>query len=379
MTDYNPYNFAPLETAPVREEWDKVRKHHFHAPDTFSGRLLLEIIAITPIFIPSRLPEDVVEKPDKKGVMRIDTFKKFHHNGQKPTIPATSLKGMVRAAFEARTNSCMALIAEEYKDKRGHRQKYPADSHCNSECNKANGLCPACAVFGTLQEDKCFQGKIRLADAELGEKSPRGLENNHNRGWVLKILSSPKPERHVSFYAKNGNSDRSGPRGRKFYFHHDPQRVDIEHPTRQHTSQNVKILERLGIGAILSSCLDFAGLTEPQLAYLLYAIELEESLGHKIGFAKPLGLGSIRIRVSKGAVCQGAARYRSFAPLALADIRAEIDQWRTLVTPLAADSIFRDLLLLDKQGAQDAIKYPEYRRDRAFPRILGTKGEIKYD
>lgn len=407
MTKFNPYNFVPLESRnPSRTQWEDLGKHHRLAPEAFSGRFVLQLRTLAPVFIPSRRPEDIqLEKflwntRNGREIRTRRTFKRFHHNNDdppRPTIPAASIKGMVRSVFEAITNSCMALFAETFRGQT-QVQTYPASNHLHTSCNKRDGLCPACAVFGTIQDDTIFQGKVRFSEAV-------GINADLEPGeWILKELSSPKPGSHVPFYAQDGSSPGSGPRGRKFFFHHDPQIVaqptyivkttaDRRNPGVFHDHRNVKILERLQAKAGLMATLDIQGLTEPELAFLLYAItlgnQIEEkegkkvirySLAHKIGMGKPLGLGSVIIIVPQGVLHQGPSRYRSYGAGARCDftglVKALLQKYDS---HLSLPQEFQDLLSISKCGPGNTIEYPSYGwfhdpATRSMP--LGRFGEF---
>jgi hypothetical protein len=374
----NPYNFVPLgNRGPIFNQWHKTKDHHRFGEETYSGHLRLIISTVTPIFIPSRLPEDVdIEIVKKDGEEKTKTtFLRFHHNGQEmgrqPTFPGTSLKGMIRAVFEALTDSCMVLFAETYG-----RYTYPAPKYKNQTCNSTNGLCPACATFGTIQgNDLLLQGKVRFSDAIGTDTSIRQGE------WNLKILSSPKPEKSPAFYAKDGSTGNR-PRGRKFYFHHNPEKVNINNydylAQKGHTLQNVKINQLLPEDVQLTATLDFTSLTEDQLAFLLFAVELgyepvnengvagrKYSLGHKIGMGKPRGLGSITIAIDTGKpdeffISKGSARYTTLHSVS-PDLPSQINRLRELAKKKLENNpaVFQrltDILSLNK-GQEGTIQY----------------------
>ena len=367
MKRINPYYFVPLgKTGPKRIPWDDVSKHYRLDEDMYSGRLHLVLHTISPVFIPSYLEEDIIEEPvqTRRGEGYKRTYKRFHHRDGKPTIPASSIKGMIRSVFETLTNSCMALFAVTYGKR--HSRIYPAPNFRHEDCNLENGLCPACSVFGTILGDELhLQGKVRFGEA-VGSGSE--IEKGE---WTLKELSGPKPERHAPFYARDGRNESSGPKGRKFYYHHNPQQVVQQSytTTSVHSHRNRKILERLKRGAQLSGIVDFQNLTREQVAHLLYAIELEYAMeekegkkrfafssGHKIGMGKPLGLGSLVVVISKGTITKGASRYLSFEQEKAKDLREEIEAFRKEVTPPSPG--FRDLFSFLKYR-QGTIGYPE--------------------
>lgn len=142
--------------------------------------------------------------------------------------------------------------------------------------------------------------------------------------------------------------------------------------------------------------MDFQGLTDMELGSLLYALELEYEivennyhkhiLAHKIGMGKPLGLGSIGIRITGGNIEKGAVRYRSFKPQAAdevktpQDLRAQIEHFRKKASQKNAFQLseaLRDLLSISKYTQGD-IQYPGYHWFRANNRKpLGTWGEFE--
>ncbi len=375
----NPYGFVPLGAEPERIQWLHVRTHERLQTATYSGRLVLQMTTLTPVFIPSRIGGEVDEvlcqcssdcrkKADVKS-----TFKRVQHRNGLPLIPATSLKGMLRSVFEALTNSCMALFAGTYGF-----TIYPHATHKHEFCQKENGLCAACRVFGTIQGDELLlQGKVRLSDA-VGRR-----EDIEKGDWILKELSSPKPERHVPFYATDGKSLASGPRGRKFYYHHQNP-SDRAMTKTGHNHRNVRTLERLKTTAVLQATLDFQGLTEDETTALLFAIELDtrlelrqgkpvsvRSLAHKIGMGKSLGLGSVGLTVVSGNIYQGADRYKEWG-YQHADLRAQISD---LKSKAPAPSVhLRDVLSLRKSEQGD-IEYPGHTWFQAHKsEVLGELG-----
>lgn len=385
MTLINPYNFVPLKgQEPKRSQWADVRKHDRLAKETFSGQLQLVLQAVTPLLIPSHFEEDVDKAPvdTNQGVREKRTYKRFHHRGERPTIPASSIKGMIRSVFEALTNSCLTLYGETYSG-----LTYPAGRFRHEECNLENGLCPTCSLFGTIHGEKLlFQGKVRFSDA-IGEASALELGD-----WILKELSSPKPNRHVPFYSKDGTSEGSGPRGRKFYYHHDPKLASEQSyaTVLNHMHRNARILERLKQNSQLTAKVSFQNLSRSELAYLLYAIELEYqvvedhgkqrlkfSLGHKIGMGKPLGFGSVVVAISRGFITEGASSYLSLVRVRDLDLRARIERFREEVEQ--PSERFHEIFALSKYE-QGTIKYPGYDWFQDLDnkrKVLGTLGEFE--
>lgn len=358
----NPYGFVPLGPEPERTPWMHVRTHERLPLATYSGHLILQMTIRTPVFIPSRIGGEVDEvlcqcsADCRKEAKLKSTFKRFQHRNGLPLIPATSLKGMLRSVFEALTNSCMALFGATYGS-----TTYSTSTHRHEFCQKENGLCAACRVFGTIQGDELLlQDKVRLSDA-VGRR-----EDLEKGDWILKELSSPKPERHVPFYAVDGKTPASGPRGRKFYYHHQNP-SDRAMTKTGHNHRNVRTLERLKATAVLQATLDFQGLTEDETAALLFAIELDarqelrqgksvfvRTLAHKIGMGKSLGLGSVGLTVVSGNISHGADRYKGW-DRQHADLRAQITALKSKVPTPSVH--LRDVLSLRKSEQGD-LEYP---------------------
>lgn len=91
-----PYNFIPLPRAILHSETPvDFDQSHWHA-DRHTGWVEVEYEALTPIF--TRAEKDTTEF--------------FHHGDQTPVLPGSSLRGMVRAAFEIFTYSRMEFVAD---------------------------------------------------------------------------------------------------------------------------------------------------------------------------------------------------------------------------------------------------------------------------
>ena len=359
----NPYNFVPLKEKPDRTPWEELPKHRRLDENLYSGSLCLRFFALTPLCIPSTAEKDVEKYGEKK------TFTRFRYDSaEKPILPGTSIRGMIRAIFEALTNSCMVHFDAVYEDKKFNKKYYnkPEYKRCST-----TGLCRACSVFGTVGEDAqglCNRSKVIFTDA-VGQ--PSILERGK---WILKELSSPKPERHVSFYAADGKSSSSGPRGRKLYFHHDKDKLSIEQA--EHTQRNRKICERVKSGGTFESTVLFQGLQEEDLAYLLCALALQEGLAHKIGMGKSLGLGSVKVTIQSSRIYKGPQRYKQLnADQSPDSDLKQIEKLREKVLPM--DAILEDLLRYHppKQGT---MAYPswEWFRNNG-DKILGEYGEYE--
>jgi CRISPR-associated protein (TIGR03986 family) len=191
-------------------------------------------------------------------------------------------------------------------------------------CKDYDALCPACRAFGWVREgaeglaqDKptAYAGRVRLSHGTL----------THNAGELsettLAILSTPKPTT-TAFYLLNSegqpdatvdyDTDGARLRGRKFYRHHG--QVNPAEYRGEPGEQNRTVKGALKPGATFTFTLDFENLAPLELGALLYALELEGDLVHHLGYAKPLGFGSVKVTVEDIQKIDWEARLQSIEP-----------------------------------------------------------------
>ena len=166
-------------------------------------------------------------------------------------------------------------------------------------------VCKACALFGMIAgkgHSRSFGSKVRFSDAHLiGNKKPVPCE--------LVELASP----HVSylpFYAetKDGlfdyDSDKARIRGRKYYWHHEPDPSYYKNTgERNIRNANMELMGGKGDDeARFSFYVWFDDISEEQLNDLVWILCLGENNEEskrciKIGHGKPFGFGSCKILV----------------------------------------------------------------------------------
>jgi CRISPR-associated protein (TIGR03986 family) len=118
---HNPYNFIP---APPRDHIDgskndlgdhKPAGHDSYKDDLWSGRIAVKLTTQTPLLVLDAGKAKPFEKvPDHKIFPT-----RIGADGQ-PYLPPTSIKGMLRSAFEAITNSRLAVF-EKHQDRLAYR------------------------------------------------------------------------------------------------------------------------------------------------------------------------------------------------------------------------------------------------------------------
>lgn len=164
-----------------------------------------------------------------------------------------------------------------------------------------------------------LRGKVEITDARYESPEPINYDSKLRR---LKALSTPNPN-HVPFYSSDPTT-LTTIRGRKFYYHH-PDYDDAEfedvccdnrNDRHQHLRQTVNPLLS---GSCFSFKVYFNNLTDVELGLLLWALELDDKnigearlLAQKIGMGKPVGLGSVKIKVTNLELIDPKSRYTDF-------------------------------------------------------------------
>ena len=284
----NPYNFVPLEGQP-----SLLQAASLALSTGLCGELCLTLNTLTPLVIH--------QEPGRASRQRVY---EFAHLGGQAAIPATSFKGMLRSVHEVVTNSTLGLIKErEFYRNRIVPSYLPGERMATA----AGGLprlldrrlpvriTPSEALFGAVggkgDDSVGFAGRLLLEDLALPPGTLKQIEIWRPKGGM------PKPA-HDSFYFQPGNRLILG---RKFYYHQDHRQAmaiyarQRARASEQRTVEAVPEHSSLGDGLRLR----FINLSEEELADLTYTLILEDHLAHKLGFGKPLGLGSLRITIAQ--------------------------------------------------------------------------------
>ncbi|MGH8587918.1 MAG: TIGR03986 family type III CRISPR-associated RAMP protein [Gammaproteobacteria bacterium] len=111
----NPYNFVPapprpLSTTDLRDH--APLGHHRYHPGHWSGRIGVKLTTVTPLLIPDTATVTDTDGHKTFG-LRLDP-----HGA--PYLPPTSVKGMLRTAYEAITNSRFGIV-EDHNEKLAFR------------------------------------------------------------------------------------------------------------------------------------------------------------------------------------------------------------------------------------------------------------------
>ena len=297
----NPYHFVPL--GPPGQQ-RKVQTH-----ETFQGEigtLVCRLTARTHLFT----AKSQGQAGDRHQHQRLQLMR---GKDRKPLIPGSSLKGVIRSVAEALSGSCLTLPDRSTLNYgKGISYRMPK----GFERCRPKELCPACRIFGGMKAGDPFLGKINISDA-VAEGEPE-VE------WLtLKPLMQPQP-RHRVWYGNPSQPDFM--RGRKFYYHRpgDAQTTAIQ-------NQYNKTVEAVKPGTVFGFNVDYANLTDDELALLIFALVLEPEMCHKIGMGKPVGLGSAKIEMIQWRQHNLQTRYERLGEgtkvLEADALTAEIDRW----------------------------------------------------
>lgn len=297
----NPYDFVCIDWGmpPVREKpiWHN-QLADIGLQKLYSGQIEMAIKAETPLLI-----KDPYAKNRPAQSLR-------NRQGEY-IIPGSSLKGMLRNVVETLGRGCLTLFDGNYTEKRStrttdYKKLVPSDF---LRCTDNNRLCLSCRIFGMMRSGKreddninsvsgdgknLFLGKINIGDARAPSTSPL-----YKKIYTLDLMG-PQPH-HDDFYLDRTKQKIAG---RKYYFHHAQEPVNVGKQTRYNY-----YIQPLDMWTTFQVRLDFTALTTEEFAALLLAITLEEEIRHKIGYAKPLGLGSASLNPQSMILIDYASRY----------------------------------------------------------------------
>lgn len=267
----NPYDFVRIEksSGPRRAPFPHNRCHGF------SGRFTGTIQTLTPLFIQGGTDQgSTAPQP-------------FLQSQGKHIIPGTSLKGLIRNLVETIDGGFFWFCQEE-----------KCLPHRYRRTSNLKKLDAASRMFGFLNGESVLAGHVGFEDAICSE--PVLYDPIYTP-----ILSTPKP-RHESWYL-----DGEHVRGRKFYFHANEIKAERRF---QYSPKRIKLNQRIrpiGAKSKFIFCGHFSDVSPDDFRLLLYALTLEPAMRHKIGYAKPAGLGSIEIRLTQIELVDRIKRYRS--------------------------------------------------------------------
>lgn len=259
-TKDKPYGLVPLSSQ--RKDCKHPAGQDQFRQDCISGKLYLSLTVQTSSLVASGI---IAMGRDMQP--KVDLVRTSVHQSNTPIIPGSSLKGVVRSAYEALTQSCLCKT-------KVRREKIPSGYE---ECKIKKGqtkVCPACRVFGAMG----WQGLISFPDA-VGQSTSTDIEFMPN-------LYGPRPENPM--YDNQGKVA-----GRKFYYH----AVEAVSTNRDTDGNNKSGMhaQKVKPGYVFETAIQFKNLTEAELGTLLIVLGQDSAhpMALKLGGGKPIGMGSM--------------------------------------------------------------------------------------
>jgi CRISPR/Cas system CSM-associated protein Csm3 (group 7 of RAMP superfamily) len=292
----NPYDFARIDWNRPPERRKPTWHHQLVGQGTqrlYSGHIDVDVFAEKPIFVAD--PRNV--SPDPKKPAQFMQNKRGEY-----IIPGSSLKGLLRCVVETLGNGCLTLFDGQYERGNINYRRIVPDQF--QHCSTTEKLCIACRTFGMLKErtSGVFLGKVNISDAT----SYAGKVYKYDPIYTA-VLVEPKPH-HEAFYL---DETRKHIAGRKFYFHHSPDAdlLTARGPVFFSGRPANRYIQPLDYDTQFHFRIDFTSLEADEFAVLLLAVALEENMRHKIGYGKPLGLGSVYFAPTGLALIDYSTRY----------------------------------------------------------------------
>jgi len=220
-------------------------------------------------------------------------------------------------------------------------------------CASWEALCASCQIFGSAETDgsgndgqqKSYRAHVRFGEGRMEATGGTRLRRaDLEKAVQLAPLLSPRPgsgqfyltNRSTRLSAKKGavplrqwGSAADSPlrrlRGRKFYWHGDPEAQRkartlgaARHELRGQSEATTSRVDLAPPGTIVRSTVHFEGLTRLQLGSLLMSVDPTLAFGPEVrtrlGGAKPLGLGTVKPAIDSLAVRNASSRYLGSGP-----------------------------------------------------------------
>lgn len=263
-----PYAFVsfPKQSPPQKPP----AGHHKYLANAYHGTIELTLEVATALHIST----GVVALGSDVG-SRVPLIKTMVQGQDKRLIiQGSSLKGCIRAIYEAITNSTLGVVTGRY------RQLVPPQ---RMPCRTKERLCPASQVFGALD----WQGLVQFNDAQC--------QSVQSSTGYLPSLYRPRP------------NEQAQAAGRKFY----------RHAVRAvATGERGTPVQQAGTKYTFSTQIQVMNLSKAQLGALFIALGQDEQypMALKLGGGKPVGLGTMLVTVASLELMQDVRdRYLDYA------------------------------------------------------------------
>jgi len=246
-----PYAFVPIPEKRMGQE--RPVGHDLYQGNLLTGRIEGTLNARSPVHVGSGNIEVTGKVPS--------LAKTHFRRNDRPVIPGSSLKGVVRSIVEAISDppSCLRVMKKGFD--------YPPANV--RACKDKERLCVTCRIFGAMD----YQGLIAFSDAPLEQGNTEIIQ--------IPTLHPPGMYERERVYF-----DERRVKGRKFYMHGRDGK----------TAHGNAPIEACKVGSRFPLRVDFKNLNPDQLGLLLTALgQGQPPLFPKLGGAKPVCCGSLEI------------------------------------------------------------------------------------
>lgn len=299
----NAYNFVSLGNP------ENIKRGRCK-PGNLTGKIVCTLKNLTPLFTGGKQIKNTGENDKHTKIL-------FLCDSQNYIISASSLKGTIRNIIEVITTSCIKNVKED-----GVPEPF-------KPCTVQDKLCFACRLFGSTGDNKkedtegngfknnqsktteeitngaALEGRVFFTDGVLKKSEAKIISTP----VTIDSLSSPSTDKKKYYYQTDSNSIR----GRKFYWHHEDKikagrNIKFKYVKERNINSSIQYLKP---DNNFTFEIGFKNLTDLELGVLIYSIELEKGMAHKMGMGKPLGLGTCEIKIEKLLLDSGD-KYKSF-------------------------------------------------------------------
>lgn len=265
------YRFVSLPDRVHRSRREQAR-HDKRVAGTYAGVIEVTYLVEQPVHVGAGLKALVGDRIVRRAARVVG----------RPGVPGASMKGVLRARYEAITRSCASappeggyVTSETFGDVEVTFTRDALDLDVFRACAK-NDLCAACALFGRMS----LRSRITVLDFEA-DSSPMIVP--------LREQFSPRAHHLGRFTPKQGSRgtylEVSSLEGRKF--------ACEEGPVAAHAA--LQQVEAIPAGAHLRGGLRVQNLRPEEMGGLLAALGKEPSSALKVGAGKGQRLGRIRL------------------------------------------------------------------------------------
>lgn len=292
-----PYQLVPFPAGqPQRKKGvgqDRVREKE-EGKNLFSGWLDIELLTLRPLQVATGITDFVRTASGERLAQAQASIKHIAADPsrviQSPVLPGSSLKGAIRSLVEVLSPSCVRIVGGLVRSAR--------PMHLTA-CTDAKNLCPACRLFGTQD----YKGQVSIGDAmlPLGSLAVLGTP----------LLWTPARSRGRGLPPRYLDS-RGKAKGSKVYEHRQTASgADPRVVVRPHVSTPTR--------------LSLTNLSGAELGLLVAALgnHPQHSFPIKIGAGKPVGMGSVEVRIKTAVLLAGGDVVKRAGRLGKAIDRAE--------------------------------------------------------